>query len=188
MQKEVSLILATTFDGGIGYDDKIPWYNPNELQKFKDITSYVKDKSKINAIIMGRNTWESLPKRPLRNRLNIVITSNLQYNTQYKDVLVFNTLLSALMYCNNQNYIESLFIIGGAYVYNQILSDEIFNMYITKIYLSMMFHNKNYTVNKYIDINNIYSNFIFIKHEKYQKYSDDRQFASYICIPKYKNI
>lgn len=186
MLKDISLVLATTFDGGIGYDDKLSWFIKEELQKFKDITNSVKNKNKINAIIMGRNTWNSLPKKPLKDRLNIVITSDLQYNTPYTDVLVFNTLISALMFCNNQNYIESIFIIGGANVYNQFLNDFKLKKYVSRIYLSMMYYNEKYVVNKYIDINNIYSDYIFFKEEKYQKYSNNKLFASYICIPKHR--
>ena len=72
--KNISLILACTFEGGIGYNNDLPWYIKSDLKKFKDITSKTLDSSKQNAIIMGSKTYMSLPKKELPNRVNIVLT------------------------------------------------------------------------------------------------------------------
>ena len=66
-----SIILACTFEGGIGYNNDIPWNIKSEIYLFKQITGN-KDQYKQNAVIMGRNTWESLPHKPLKDRLNII--------------------------------------------------------------------------------------------------------------------
>lgn len=64
----ISLIVAMTKDGVIGLHGKIPWHYPADMKRFKRLTEG-------NHIIMGRLTWESLPKKPLPNRHNIVVCS-----------------------------------------------------------------------------------------------------------------
>lgn len=64
----LSLIVARARNGAIGRDGTIPWHAPEDLAFFQRETLG-------GAIIMGRKTWESLPKRPLPRRLNIVVTS-----------------------------------------------------------------------------------------------------------------
>ena len=65
----MKLILAVDPNGGIGYNNDLPWPKlAGDLPRFKSLTSG-------QAVIMGRNTWESLPKKPLPNRLNFVVTS-----------------------------------------------------------------------------------------------------------------
>lgn len=65
----MKLIVACDPKGGIGYDNKLPWSNiKGDLPRFKHLTNN-------QVIVMGRNTYESLPIKPLKNRLNIVVTS-----------------------------------------------------------------------------------------------------------------
>jgi dihydrofolate reductase len=62
-------IIACDPNGGIGYQNKLPWDKiQGDLPRFKKLTL-----SKV--VVMGRNTWESLPVKPLSNRLNIVLSS-----------------------------------------------------------------------------------------------------------------
>ena len=185
-QKKISLILATMFDGGIGIDDTMPWYIPQEFKKFKEITSKVHNTSKINAVVMGRNTWESLPKRPLQNRLNIVLTGDMTYKTPYRNVIVLHSLMAMIMYCNSNDYVENIFVIGGANIYNQILLSDYFSKKIHKIYLSVMFYDASrQPANKFIDIEYLLTTFNVEKDENYKQQSDDRLFASFICTPKH---
>jgi dihydrofolate reductase len=60
----------------IGSNNKIPWKCRTDMKFFKETTTKTKDPTKINAIIMGRKTFESLPS-PLINRINVVLTSEL---------------------------------------------------------------------------------------------------------------
>lgn len=62
------IIAAVSPDGVIGRDNAIPWHYPRDLARFKRLTTGT-------TVIMGRLTWESLPRRPLANRRNIVVTS-----------------------------------------------------------------------------------------------------------------
>ena len=66
----ISLVVARARNGAIGKDNDIPWHAPEDLKAFQRETLG-------GAIIMGRNTWDSLPFKPLKNRLNIVVSSNL---------------------------------------------------------------------------------------------------------------
>ena len=65
-------ILATDMSGGLSKDDLIPWKSKKDMQFFYQ-------KTKNNIVIMGRSTYFSLPKniRPLKNRLNIVLTKDI---------------------------------------------------------------------------------------------------------------
>lgn len=186
MDKKVSLILACMLDGGIGYENGLPWYIPKEMKKFQHITSVCKDPGKINAVIMGRNTWESLGK-PLKGRVNIVISRNLYYNIYSENVVVLHSVEAALKYCN-KSYIESIFIIGGAFLYNKFLTSSIYFEKIDKLYLSIMFYDQRYMADKHIEIDSIFKNFIMEKDKKYQGECEDRLFASFVCRPKDKLI
>ncbi len=66
----LTLIVARARNGAIGKDGTLPWHIPEDLKFFKRETLG-------GAIIMGRRTWESLPFRPLKDRLNLVVTSTL---------------------------------------------------------------------------------------------------------------
>ncbi|MBA4490065.1 dihydrofolate reductase [Paracoccus sp. S1E-3] len=66
----LTLIAARARNGAIGKDGTLPWHVPEDLKFFKRETLG-------GALIMGRRTWESLPFRPLKDRLNLVVTSTL---------------------------------------------------------------------------------------------------------------
>lgn len=102
------LIVACNKKGIIGNNNNIPWYIPEDLKFFRD-------KTINNIVIMGRKTFESLPNKILKNRLNIVITNNyLNYNN-IDNKLIFTNM-------DNFNYIlpnddRKIFIIGGNNIY-----------------------------------------------------------------------
>lgn len=183
--KKVSLIVACTENGGIAYNDEIPWYIPADLKKFKNITTKCSLDDKQNAIIMGRKTWESIGVR-LPNRLNVVVTSDYEYCVQDNNVIVAHSILTALAHCNKP-HIERIFIIGGTSLYNIFLeSSSYFNM-VDCIYMSVMFYDKSYIVNKFINMNSIFQNFTIIKDVAYHNEAKNRLFASFICFPKRLN-
>jgi dihydrofolate reductase/thymidylate synthase len=186
--QKVSLILACTFDGGIGYDSSIPWHIPEELKKFKKITTTCQDPNKLNAVIMGRKTWESIPRhsRPLLNRLNIILTTDYNYRLNSRNAaenaLVAHTINGALAQCRRP-YVEHIFVIGGTEIYKMFLRSDKYMGLVDKIYLSVVFWDP-YDINKYIPMNNIFEYFDITKDKAYQRESDERLFASYICTPK----
>ena len=117
-----SIIVASDFENGIGYFDEesieysIPWKNSEDMKFFKNITS---SKSTKKAIIMGRNTYLSLKKDHLENRLNIVLTSKPHLLADKKNISIFKCLNSALNFCEN-NYYDT-FVIGGSKLYKEAL-------------------------------------------------------------------
>jgi dihydrofolate reductase len=162
--KDISLILATSTDFGIGYQNKLCWDFPDELKSFRDITTQVNDNNKKNCVIMGKNTWLSLPKSPLKNRINIILSYNdyekLSAELQCDDVKVFKNIDDTLIYINETEIIESAFIIGGARIYNEFLDNYI--SYINYVYFTIVF-DKKYLCDKFVAANIIFDNFKFEK-------------------------
>jgi dihydrofolate reductase len=181
MFDKVSLVLACTFDGGIGYNNDIPWDIPQEIRKFRKITTVCKSPDKINAVIMGRKTWESLG-RPLPNRLNIIVTTDYNYKVDKENVTVAHSINGALYQCDKA-YIEHIFIIGGAQIYNSFLQSSKYLGLVDKIYLSVMFYD-SYKTNIHINMDAIFERFDIKKDEDYTEQCGQRLFASYICSPK----
>ena len=104
-----------------GKDNKLIWHLPEDLKRFKEITS-----GKI--IIMGRKTFESLG-RVLPNRKHIVITKNKEFKCEDEMVKVITDINSLESYINSS---EEHFVIGGASIY-KMLMPYAKKMYITKI-------------------------------------------------------
>jgi len=163
--KDINLIVATSINYGIGYDNKMCWNIPDELKSFKKITTTVDDEKKKNCVIMGKNTWFSLPKAPLKDRINIVISNN-NYDTLTKtigsdEVIVLKSINDALLYININENIENAFIIGGAQLYNDFLDNYI--EHIKYVYMSVVI-DKQYECDKFISSNIIFNNFAFKKN------------------------
>ncbi|MFC1663502.1 dihydrofolate reductase, partial [Patescibacteria group bacterium] len=113
----------------------LPWRLPADLQYFHDITSGQPPAGKINAVIMGRKTWESIPtnKRPLPNRINIVISGNKIYQVP-EGVLLVESLQQALAAADIGKEINELFVIGGGQVFAEaIAKPECVRLYITEV-------------------------------------------------------
>ena len=167
MNKNLSIIVASTLEYGIGYENKLCWNIPEEMKYFRNITLNCFRKNTKNCIIMGKNTWYSLPKAPLKGRINVIISLN-DYDKIEKeisgmeDVRVFKTIDDALIYIDNDPIIETCFIIGGAQLYNNCL--EKYLKYIKAIYWSIIY-DKKYICDKFIASNIIYRNFSFKKED-----------------------
>ena len=98
----LSLIVAYDENLGIGKNNDLPWILKKDMNYFKNITT---DNSN-NVVIMGRNTWESIPEkfRPLQNRINIIISNTLNtyvIEEKYEHTVVVNSLESGLNICFN---------------------------------------------------------------------------------------
>lgn len=149
---EYSIIVASTVDGGIGKNNTIPWYIKEDLQYFKDITTDYNSMVKLNAVIMGRNTWESLPRKPLKYRLNIVVSTTLEQE-KVNGALIVRSLYDAHIRLRNFTYINQVFVIGGTRLYNEaILDNRYTKIYITKIY-------DDYDCDTFIDLDLISNTF-----------------------------
>ena len=113
----ISVIAAVARNRAIGYKNKLLYWLPNDLKRFKQLTTG-------HTIIMGRRTFESLPKGALPNRRNVVLTRNVAHPDEASDPRfpqcdAYVSLEEALQHCNPD---EDIYIIGGASVYKKALS------------------------------------------------------------------
>jgi dihydrofolate reductase len=130
----MKLILACDPNGGIGYQNRLPWTNiRGDLPRFKRLTEG-------HPVVMGRNTWDSLPKKPLPNRVNIVVTSRPFVED---GVASINRLL---------NYPDLYWLIGGAKLIEQAWP------YINEIHLTKVYD--HYTCDTFIDLLYIENNYV----------------------------
>lgn len=116
----ISIIVATALNRAIGFENKLLYWLPDDLKRFKSLTTG-------HTIIMGRKTFESLPKGALPNRRNIVLSRQENFNAPNTEV--YHSLEEALSHCKKD---EETFIIGGESVYSEALghADRI---YLTQI-------------------------------------------------------
>jgi dihydrofolate reductase len=117
----IAIIVALDEQNGIGRKGGLLCHLPGDLKHFKELTTG-------HSIIMGRKTYESLPKGALPNRTNIVITSDKEEN--YPGCVVVPSLEAALTHCKNE---DTVFIIGGGQLYRSAyhLTDK---LYLTRIH------------------------------------------------------
>ncbi len=106
-RREVWCIVAVNESGVIGRQGTLPWRVSEDLQRFKNLTMG-------HPVIMGRKTWESLPKRPLPGRRNIVVTRNPEYKAVGAETM--GSVEEAIENCR-----EIPFIIGGEEIYRNAL-------------------------------------------------------------------
>jgi len=104
----ISIIAAVARNRAIGFQNKLIYWLPNDLKRFKALTTG-------HTIIMGRNTFLSLPKGALPNRRNVVLSRSV---SQLPGCEVYPSLQEALQHCTPS---EDVYIIGGASVYKQAL-------------------------------------------------------------------
>ncbi len=141
---KINVILASTRQGGIGFKNKLPWFIKDDLKHFREIT---KQSGYINIIIMGRNTWESLPKKPLAGRTNIILTQKGIDIESYENTITKSSLIDALNTSTSLSHTHdiNLSIIGGESVYkgfnnlcNKINTGE--NISFRKMYNHSLYH------------------------------------------------
>jgi dihydrofolate reductase / thymidylate synthase len=182
----MKLIVAIDKNNGIGKDNSIPWYIKEELKYFKHITTHTTRILDKNIVIMGRNTWESIPDKykPLADRINIIITTNQSYTTgNYDHTYIQHSLDKALTFIQDLHYInlDNIFIIGGERLYKEAINrTDCEKLYVTEVYgkyecdrffPSITDNYKLATVSKFKCENDIYyRNMIYynIDHIKYK--------------------
>lgn len=116
----ISAIVAMGRNGEIGRQGDMPWHLPEDLRRFKDLTTG-------HPVIMGRATWDSLPRRPLPGRLNIVISR--QHFDSTDEVKFVNSIEQALEQCQPGS---EPFIIGGGTIYKASMP-LLSRIYVTRI-------------------------------------------------------
>ncbi len=119
---KISIIAAVADNYAIGKSNNLPWHLPADLKHFRQLTTG-------HAVVMGKRTFESLPKGPLPNRKNIVLTSIMSEGVN-KGYFEADSLEDAVFLCEHE---EKVFIMGGATVYSQCI-DKVDSMYITWVH------------------------------------------------------
>ncbi len=143
----MKLIVACDPKGGIGYNNKLPWTNiQGDLPRFKALTNN-------QVIVMGRNTWESLPKKPLPNRVSVVVTSK-----HIDGVATLSGLPN-----KKTDQLKDAWLIGGAKLVNSSwhLIDE--------VHLSRTF--AEYTCDTFIDLLQLEKEFVCWFKEEHTDHS-----------------
>ena len=152
---KISIIVAIGKNNEIGYKNNLLWRISDDLKRFKKLTTG-------NTVIMGRKTFESLPKGALPNRDNIVITRN--QNLKFENCIMAYSIEDAI---EKADKTKEIFIIGGEQIYKSAfaLTDK---LYLTKI-------DESFTADAFFpEIN--YSDWQVINKEFIEK-SDKNQFA-----------
>jgi dihydrofolate reductase len=109
------VIAAVAKNGVIGWSNgEMPWHSKTEFQHFKTTTFG-------SPIIMGRKTFDTLGG-PLKGRLNIIITHNKELKSKFDDIITFDNVPEAYLFCENKKY-EKIFLIGGGSLFPQFIKD-----------------------------------------------------------------
>jgi len=116
----ISIIAAIDENNGLGKNNQLLCHLPNDLKYFKSVTQG-------HTVIMGRNTYESLPNGALPNRRNIILTRNKDFKAEKCEIA--SSLTEAINMCSNE---EEVFIIGGGSAYREsiLLADKLYITYI----------------------------------------------------------
>lgn len=112
---DIIIIAAIARNGVIGRDGRLPWHLKRDIERFKNLTMG-------HPVIMGRKTYESIPKlfRPLPDRTNIIL-SRQRREDQLQGVIVARAFQDALDHAAQSQGDDEVFIVGGAEIYKQFL-------------------------------------------------------------------
>jgi dihydrofolate reductase len=105
---EIVLVVAVAQNGVIGKEGAIPWHISEDMKRFKALTMG-------HRVVMGRKTWDSLPKKPLPGRVNVVVTR--QKDWQEPGALTASSLSQAIADASS-----SVMVIGGAEIYEHAIA------------------------------------------------------------------
>lgn len=134
---DFDIIVAMDAERGIGKNNSIPWRLSEDMRFFRKVTSTAAE-GKVNAVIMGRKTWDSLPakSRPLKDRLNIVMSRS---SLELPNGVFHATSLEEALEIASIHAVHNCFIIGGAQIYGEALQHQrLRTIYLTR--LNQSFH------------------------------------------------
>ncbi len=132
MKHKIYLIAAADQKNGIGIKGKLPWDIKGDMAFCKKKTIKTDNSNKLNMVVMGRTTWESIPEehRPLPARKNVVLTRKKDYKAE--GAFVVKSIEKAIEEADER--VETIFVIGGAKVYEQFMKRrDLTGVYLTRI-------------------------------------------------------
>ena len=150
------MIAGMSLNRGIGFKNKLPWHFSEDLRYFSKITRG----NGNNAIIMGKNTWNSLNQKALPGRTNIVLSTTLTHDLE--KAILLKSISEATAFCLERQF-DTVWIIGGSQIYNHFLNTEL----IDECHLSII--NKYYECDTFFpkfDDNWYQANLVKIKEEQ----------------------
>ena len=109
----MKLIVAFSKNLGIGYKNKIPWNLKNDLKYFKKLTIGKGN----NAVVMGKNTWKSLPIKSLPKRENLILSK------KEKGENIFSNVDCLEKYCKEKQF-DDIWVIGGEKIYKEFINNN----------------------------------------------------------------
>jgi dihydrofolate reductase len=121
----IVFVVAVARNGVIGRQGNLPWKISSDLRRFKAITMG-------KPVIMGRKTWESLPRRPLPGRSNIVITRDRHYRAEGAAVVAS---IEKAVSKARQDKTDEICVIGGSEIFRQMLP-KADRLYLTEVELA----------------------------------------------------
>lgn len=163
----ISAIVAVDENFGIGFNGDLLEHIPEDLKHFKELTSG-------HTVVMGRKTWDSLPKKPLPNRHNLVITKDPSIYELTNEVQFYTLRQIEVLMLKNKNV--NYFIIGGGQIYEKLLPicDKV---YLTKIMVS------HENVDTYFPNIELMDNWKCVEQSEIKQYNDiSYQFKTYSRI------
>ena len=129
MTPKLTLVVAVAKNGVIGRDGALPWRLSSDMKRFKAATMG-------KPVLMGRKTWDSLPKKPLPGRQNLILTRDADFIAQ--DAWVYTDLpamLAAGRAMAEASGVDEVCVIGGAQLFNAVL-DQADRIVLTEVNLS----------------------------------------------------
>ena len=132
MKHKIYLIVAADQKNGIGIKGKLPWNLKGDMAFFKKKTIKTDNSNKLNMVVMGRTTWESIPSehRPLPARKNVVLSRKKDFDAE--GAYVVNSIEKAIEEADER--VETIFVIGGAKIYEQFMKRrDLTGIYLTRI-------------------------------------------------------
>jgi dihydrofolate reductase len=134
------MILAVDEENWIGRANSLAWKISSDMKYFKKITTETQDLAKMNAVVMWKNTWFSIPEkfRPLPDRINCILSNNLKQDDIWSKiddfVLYFNSFEHCLSELEWKENVENIFVIWWATLYNSVINNEFLDrIYLTKV-------------------------------------------------------
>lgn len=118
----IAAIVAVDNNWGIGFNGELLERIPDDLKRFKQLTD-------DSTVVMGRKTWDSLPKKPLPNRFNIIVTSQ---EVDDNDIDIKHSSVEEVKAFLELDLGIPVFIIGGGMIYHELLP-YCQEVYVTKI-------------------------------------------------------
>lgn len=110
---------------GVSETNTIPWTIPEDIKYFKKLTKETSKDEYMNAVIMGRRTWQSIPEkfRPLSKRINIIVSTTLEA-PDLPNTYVVDSYEGAVRLTDTFEQIENTFVIGGTSLFNTSVDDS----------------------------------------------------------------